>query len=50
MGLYDLVCRFPGISFVRTEILLGQFRRRNDSVSQNSFQLGYVMPIGSGYD
>jgi len=50
MRLYDPICGFSGITFVRTEILLGQFRRRSDTVSQNGIQLGHVMPIGSGYD
>ena len=50
MGLYDLSGRASCIPLVRTEVLLGLFRRQDDTLIKNRTQLGHVMPVRSGND
>ena len=50
MGLYDLFGRVSCIPLISTKILLGLFWRQDDTLIKNCTQLGYVMPIRSGYD
>lgn len=50
MGLYDLFGRVSCVTLVSTEVLLGLFWWQDNTLIKNCSQLGYVMPVRSGYD
>jgi len=50
MGLYDPFGWISCISLVSTEVLFGFLWWQDDTLIKNCTQLGYVMPIRSGYD
>ena len=50
MGYNYLLGRIAIVGFISTQVLLNIFGSINDDLYQHKFQLGHIMPVGSGHD
>ncbi len=50
MGYNYLLGRIAIVGLIGTQVLLNIFGTINDDLYQHKFQLGHIMPVGSGHD